>query len=280
MTIYITFRQKTVGGGVKSPTLLEGDGTVPVPALRDLSEQQFIARIANRDVLFAVHGFNVSFKQGACSLGRLETALDLPTSCQFIAVLWPGDSWLPVVNYPFEGATSIDCGRRLASFCNRQLTGAASVSFVTHSLGARLALEATSKLDRKVRSMCLTAGAINDDCLTAEYANAFANSSVVSVLASHRDLVLKLAFPIGDPIADILHLDHKPFEPALGYGGPPQSIGATVPPWQIADTSGFNHGDYLPPSDPGAPFPDPGGKWTKAAGFMSRAFQGTPQTWP
>ncbi|WP_457103552.1 alpha/beta hydrolase [Mesorhizobium sp. URHB0026] len=276
----MTFRQKTVGGGVKSPTFLEGDGTTSALGLRDLSEQRLVGMASNHDVLFAVHGFNVSFKQGACALGRLEAALDLPASCQFIAVLWPGDSWLPVMNYPFEGSTSIDCGRRLASFCNRTLTGAASVSFVSHSLGARLALEATRKLERKVRSVCLTAAAINDDCLTSEYAGAFANSTVVSVLASHRDLVLKLAFPIGDPVADVLHLDHKPFQSALGYGGPPESIGATVPPWQIADRSEFGHSDYLPPGDPNLPFPDPDGKWTKVAGFMSRAFEGRTQSWP
>jgi hypothetical protein len=146
-------------------------------------------------------------------------------------------------------------------------------------LGARLALEAAKNLGRTVRSVCLTAAAINDDCLTSEYADAFANSSVVSVLASRRDLVLKLAFPIGDPIADLLHFDHKPFESALGYSGPPASIGATVPPWQIPNDSNYSHGDYLPPSDPAAAFPA-GGKWVQAAGFMSRAFTATPQTWP
>ncbi|UCI07368.1 alpha/beta hydrolase [Mesorhizobium sp. B1-1-8] len=280
MTVYMTFRQKTVGGGVKSPTLLQGDGTTASPSLRDLSEEQFGTMVANRDVLFGVHGFNVSFMQGVCTLGRLEVALSLPSTCHFIAVLWPGDSWLPILNYPFEGSTSIECGRRLASFCNRRLTGAASVSFVTHSLGARLALEAASKLNRRVRSLCLTAGAINDDCLTSEYASAFANTSVVSVLASRRDRVLKLAFPIGDPIADILHPDHRPFASALGYAGPPGAVGSAVPPWQIPDKCEYDHGDYLPPSNPSALFPDPSSRWTKAAEFMNRAFEGKSQTWP
>ncbi|MES0042234.1 alpha/beta hydrolase [Mesorhizobium sp. M0091] len=248
--------------------------------MRDLSEQRLIALTANRDVLFAIHGFNVSLKQGACALGRLESAIMLPSSCQFVAVLWPGDSWLPVVNYPFEGSTAIDCGRRLASFCNRRLGDAASISFATHSLGARVALEAIGRFDRKVRSACLTAGAINDNCLTAEYAGAFANCTTVSVLASQRDLVLKLAYPIGDPIADLLHFDHKPFQAALGYDGPPAPIGSTVPPWEIENAASYGHGDYLPPSDPTKAFPDPQGKWNNVARFMARAFAGKQQTWP
>src|SRR5437764_5705177 len=183
----MSFRQKTVGGGVKDPSFFEGDGTAAPPSLKALSVDRLIARTVNRDVLFAAHGFNVSFAAGACALGRLETALALPSICQFIAVLWPGDSWLPVVNYPFEGDTAMHCGRLLAGFCNRNLTAAASLSFVTHSLGARLALEATKRMARKVRSVCLTAAAVNDDCLTGEYADAFANAELVSVLASRGD---------------------------------------------------------------------------------------------
>jgi pimeloyl-ACP methyl ester carboxylesterase len=276
----MNFRQMTVGGGVKDPTFLEGDGTTAIPNVKALPEDRLAARVAKRDVLFAVHGFNVSFAAGACALGRLEKALSLPSTCQFIAVLWPGDFWLPVVNYPFEGATAIDCGRRLASFCNRRLGAAASLSFVTHSLGARLALETAKNLGRKMRSVCLTAAAIDDDCLTAEYARAFANTLVVSVLASRQDLVLKLAYPIGDTIAELLNFDHKPFDSALGYSGPPSPIGATVPPWQIADGDNYDHGDYLPPSDPAVAFPNAKAKWVRTAGFMSRAFAGMPQTWP
>lgn len=279
MTLYMNFRQQRVGGGVVDPIFLEGDGTVAAPNLKLVPNERIGGRLAQRDVLFATHGFNVSFSEGACSLGTLEGALDLPSNCQYVAVLWPGDSWLPVINYPFEGSSAIDCGKRLAKFCNRSLASAASLSFITHSLGARLALEAAKNLNRKARAFCLTAAAINRDCLSAQYASAFANVSVVSVLASRRDMVLKLAYPIGDPIADILGFDHRLFTPALGYAGPPNAIGATVPPWQIPDADGYNHGDYLPPSAPGAP-PNPNARWTKPASFMRRTFMGSAQTWP
>jgi pimeloyl-ACP methyl ester carboxylesterase len=276
----MNFRANSVAGGTKEPTFFDCKGPWISSGMTPVPDSAAARRMGQKDVLFATHGFNVSMGEGVCALARLETLFNLPGSCQFVGILWPGDSWIPVINYPFEGQVAADCGRRLARFCDRSLASASSISFVTHSLGARLALEAAQALGTKVRSVCLAAAAVNDDCLTHEYAGAFANSNIVSVLASRQDLVLKLAFPIGDPIADLLHADHKPFEAALGYVGPPAAIGATVPPWLIPGNLGYNHGDYLPPSDPKAAFPVFGAKWIASAEFMKRSFSGLPQTWP
>jgi hypothetical protein len=281
MTLYLNFRSQSVGGAAIDPMVLEGDGTASVPALKIVDPTTLGSRLANKNVLFGVHGFNVSREEGERSLGRLEPLLNLTSSDVFIGVLWPGDSWIPVVNYPFEGDVAMDCGRRLAMFCAQYLSRTSGFSFVSHSLGARLVLEAVKNLNRKAGSVCLTAGAINRDCLTREYAAAFSNAGVISVLASQQDMVLRLAFPIGDPIADILNSDHAFFTPALGYKGPAQPIGATVPPWQIPDAQDYGHGDYLPPSAPtvsAAQNQNP--KWQKPAGFMSRAFRRQQQTWP
>lgn len=275
----MNFRERSVAGGVKDPTFLEGAAETATAGLKVIGDGAVIRRTSRRDVLFATHGFNVSMAEGICSLARLEEALSLPESCQFIGILWPGDFWIPAINYPFEGETATDCGRRFARYCDRNLRSSSSISFITHSLGARLALQAAQVLKTKVRSICLTAAAVNSDCLTTQYAGAFANSAIVSVLASHKDSVLRLAFPIGDAIADLLHRDHA-LRPALGYGGPPSAIGATVPPWQIPDAAGHNHGDYMPPSNRDAAFPDPNAKWNKAIGFMRRSFLGQHQSWP
>jgi hypothetical protein len=281
MTIYMNLRQQPVAGGVKDPGFLEGGPE----QLKELSENDFVGRAAGRDVLFATHGFNVNLDEGARSLGRLETLLNLPPSALFVAILWPGDFWIPAVNYPFEGGDAKDCGRRVARFCNRRLEPAHSLSFVTHSLGARLALEAVKTLDRKARAVCVMAAAVDDNCLTAEYADAFRNADVISLLASRKDRVLQLAYPVGDPIGDLLNLRQSPFRTALGRRGPPQPIGATVPPWQIPenegdDGKGYGHGDYLPPSDAAAAFPNPKGKWVKTTGFLREAFDEAPRTWP
>jgi hypothetical protein len=277
MTLYLNFRTLPVGGGVGGPKPWGGDGVAGPIALKLLSDASFAQRAIGKDVLFAVHGFNVNFENGVRSLGQLEAALNLEPSELFVGILWPGDFWLPVVNYPFEGATSIKCGDMLASYCNKQLTGARSLSFVSHSLGARLVLEAIEGLKQSARTVCLTAGAINDDCLTDEYAAATKNSTATSTLASREDLVLQLAFPVGDVIADILNTDHAFGQPALGRGGPAPAAGRTVSPSQIPDACDYDHGDYFPPAVTGVPEI---GRWTKVAAFIAQAFRSQRQAWP
>jgi hypothetical protein len=210
-------------------------------------------------------------------LGHLDLALNLGPSELFIGILWPGDWWIPAINYPFEGATSIKCGQNLAAFCNENLNAARSVSFASHSLGGRLVLEAVENLNRPARVTCLTAGAVNADCFQTEYAASVGMSDSLSALASREDRVLQLAFPLGDIIADLLNQDHALGEPALGRNGPEQPVDGKVAPSQIPDDEGFDHGDYFPPSESGPIAP---GRWSNVVGFILRAFRGERQTWP
>jgi hypothetical protein len=272
MTYFLNFRTRGIGGAVVDPYLLEGDGTASPPALSVVPWARLTAIVANKNLLFATHGFNVSYQDGAHSLGLLARYLNLVSPHLFIGMLWPGDSWLPVVDYPFEGDVALDCGRRLAAFCNASCASAQSLSFLSHSLGARVVLEAIAHLGRMAQSVCLTAAAINRNCLTTQYSNAAGNSALVSILASHKDDVLKIAFSLGDPFADLLHDDHTPFQPALGFDGPPPPAAPPVRyPWQIPDRDDFGHHDYLPSDRT---------KWPQAADFMKRAFLGQPQSWP
>ena len=280
MTHFLNFRVQSVGGAVVDPYLLEGDGTAVPPALSVVPWAQVPSIVGGKNLLFATHGFNVSYQAGAYSLGWLDRYFNLPSSNLVIGILWPGDSWLPIVDYPFEGNFALDCGRRLANFCDKWCLGAQSLSFLSHSLGARLVLEAVTHLDRPAQSVCLTAAAINRDCLTTEYSAAAANCALISVLASHEDWVLKFAFSVGDPFADLLHDDHTPFQAALGSAGPPPPIPQSVRyPWQIPNGEDYGHHDYLPPDPTSLPPPD-GTKWPRAADFMKRTFLCQPQTWP
>lgn len=278
MTLFLNFRTRAVGGAVNTnPQLCDGLGDRTQAGWTLIPPARLKSTFAGKAVLFGVHGFNVSQSNGAVSLGLLDHYMALTGSGLFVGVLWPGDSIIPVVDYPFEGDVAMDCGRRLAAFCNDACSTAQTISFVSHSLGARLVLEAVSNLDRKAGTVCLTAAAVNRDCLTAEYAAAAKNCEQISVLASREDKVLQLAFPVGDPLSLLLHADHTPFQIALGSEGPPTPAPAPVhPPWQISDseqTAGdYGHGDYLPPATPS--------KWPRVADFMKRAFLEQRQTWP
>lgn len=280
MTYFLNFRTSNVGGAVIDPQLIEGNGT-DASGWTLIPAQQIAPIVAGRNLLFAAHGFNVSQEEGACSLGLLDEYLALELPGLFIGLLWPGDGGIPIADYPFEGNVAEDCGRRLAAFCNASCIGAQSFSFVSHSLGARLVLQAVASLRPKAVSVCLTAAAINQDCLTTEYNGAAINSERISLLASREDDVLKIAFTVGDPFADLLNDDHTPFKKALGSEGPPLPPPTEVRfPWQISDPDDYGHSDYLPPSTPITLPAPPGSKWLRAADFMKHAFLDQTQTWP
>ena len=114
MTLYLNFRSQGVGGALVDPYLLEGNGTASPPALKAVAWADIAAKVAGKDVLLGVHGFNVSYRSGANAFGLLDGSLGLGASEIFIGVLWPGDFWIPAVNYPFEGSDAMECGRRLA----------------------------------------------------------------------------------------------------------------------------------------------------------------------
>jgi len=283
MTLFVNFRSHPHGGSVRDAQVLEGDGTARSLALVELAPADIAARVAGRDLVFGIHGFNVNMEDGACSLGQFEAPLGLGANDLFFGVLWPGDSWLPVVNYPFEGTVAMDCGGRLASLCGTTLAGSRSFSFITHSLGARVGLECVRQLDRPARLLCLTAAAINRDCLATEYQGATANATAIALLASHGDLVLKLAFAIGDPVSTALYDDHRAFERALGYDGPVTPAPATVRvPWQIPDSGalgGYGHHDYLPPGNR-VDDVSSGPRWTRVAAYAGAALRGGADAWP
>ena len=84
------------------------------------------------------------------------------------------------------------------------------------------------------------------------------------MLASRKDWVLSLAFPLGDPISNALHDDHRFFERALGYEGPASTNVPLIGPYQIPDTDDYEHSSYLPPADPS--------RWQHVADYVRQAF--------
>jgi hypothetical protein len=100
------------------------------------------------------------------------------------------------------------------------------------------------------------AGAIENNCLVREYRDAAGKAEKIHVLASRADWVLHYAFPLGNPVGQLLMHGHPYFRTALGRDGPAQPI----PPeqqgavWQIPWD--YVHSDYLP-KNPGGKREDP-----------------------
>jgi hypothetical protein len=268
---YISFR---AGGtsrdlGVGEPLLLTG---APASGFRLMNGAEVASAVTAKHILFAVHGFNTDFRRGAAQMAGFDAALALSSSAAFWGVLWPGDAWMPYVNYPFEAEDAVECGKRLATLCAGRFRDAASFSFLSHSLGGRVVLEAVKRLpqDRKARMMCLMAAAVDRDALTRHYKAALGKSEHVYVLSSAKDDVLKLAYPVGDFFSDLFGDSDSPFKGALGLKGPNPSAGPTVDDNRIARSPPCSHRGYLPNES----------HWQHIPDYVRRSFNRQPHTWP
>ncbi len=208
-------------------------------------------------ITFLIHGFDVNRPKGRDSLQRLASMLNGRVRGGIVATLWPGDSFLRALSYSFEGHDADDTAENLTRFIVRYLQPAPRLSFVTHSLGARVAMGAISGLLEHgihIDQVCLMAPAIDGDSLadSAAYRDATMYSKRVGVLHSRKDRVLSLAYPLGDLLQAFLFFRDSPGL-ALGFNGPKEH---DLPvPDNVIDVSlghrNVRHGDYLPPAGGG-----------------------------
>ena len=75
MTYYLNFREAAVGGAVISPYVLAGDGLVQPLMLRAVRFEEIGGLVDGKKVLFAAHGFNVSYSRGAAQLGEVAATV-------------------------------------------------------------------------------------------------------------------------------------------------------------------------------------------------------------
>jgi hypothetical protein len=210
-------------------------------------------------VAFLVHGFNVSWESGRDSLRNLGAALRPAFGGLVIAVTWPGDSGLGPLGYPWEGQDADDTGLALAKLITAHVRDGAELSFVTHSLGARVALEACARLDPDrwlLREVCVTAPAVDDTCFNTDerYFGVASAARRTTVLASTGDRVLQLAYPAGDLVQSWLFRWKDKAGRALGRRGPRNAGGRLTSPKvrheQIPDPPAVGHGDYITSGTP------------------------------
>jgi hypothetical protein len=278
MTWFLDLRADSAGGNPAREVTVRQDANIL------FNIDAFLEKVRGRDVLLGTHGFNVNRHDGMASLTAWSNLLQLGDSALFAGVLWPGDSrWAPVVDYPFEGGEARDSGRLLALFLDKYFSETASLSFASHSLGARMVLETIHQMNHRVRRLTLMAGAIEDNCLIKEYWDVPAKVDEISVLASRGDGVLKLAFPIGNILGGIIYRGHPYWHGALGHDGPESPFPCNLHSgWQIPDNWEYGHGNYLggaPPSlsppvnVPPNGSPQPNSKPAWSAGFVSTRFK-------
>jgi hypothetical protein len=252
MTYLIDVRADSAGGNPvadASGVVIRKD-TQPNPNPSQPLDAELLQAVQGRDVLLGTHGFHVNRAEGMSSLSHWSEWLQLGDNGFFVGVLWPGDSrWVPFLDYPFEGDEAIKSGRVLADYLLHKFAGVNSLSFTSHSLGARIMLEAIRNLKQAFQMRTLTpmAAAIDDTCLVGEYQDAAQQVDKISVLASSSDEVLKLAFPAGNLAAGIVTRGDPYWHGALGRYGP-NPANQPVNLWQtpnLPDAWNFAHHSYI-----------------------------------
>jgi len=245
MTTFLDVRLQAVGGGLATAV-----GVCQATSIEDyqsLDRYKLADAIDGQHVLLATHGFNVPRADGIACLTNWESLLQIPKSSAFVGMLWPGDSvWAHGLDYPEEPKIADEAGALIAEFVDENFGNAASISFASHSLGARLVLTVISQLSLPVRRLILMAAAIDDNCLTTEFSDAAAKVGAISVLASKGDTVLSECFPLGNFVAGIIAEGHPWWRAALGHCGPTHARPANfVPPFEIPKDWKFKHSNYL-----------------------------------
>jgi hypothetical protein len=249
---FLSTRAQSVGGPVAPVKVLDADR----PGYPGDLGAELMNEVHGREVFFGTHGFEVNQVDGIAHLSSWFNNLQIGDAVP-IGILWPGDCAVPVfVDYIIEGREAINSGDFLAAFLNANFTGTIGLSFASHSLGARVVLQTIAGLAGgvHVRRTLLMAGAIDNNCLTAEYASAASKIDEISVLASTGDDVLAFAYPLGNPLQGIIDRGHPYYRAALGREGPAEPYPASPrlqPNWQIPSIFDFGHHDYLP----GGPIP-------------------------
>ncbi len=150
-----------------------------------------------------VHGYDTTAGSAEQSYGVIGAAL--PDE-KMLGYLWPGGSI--AVDYPLAVVRAGEAGWRLR---DALAAGGTPLDLQTHSLGARVALEALKYSGVRARHLILSAPAVSYDCLDEfrEFNAVAANCESVNVFYSRADPVLRDAYPLGTFGGQ-----------ALGYNGP------------------------------------------------------------
>ncbi|GAA3751328.1 alpha/beta hydrolase [Terriglobus aquaticus] len=248
---FLSCRTSRIGGDVGPVQVTDG-------YLTFVDGRELLEEVRGRDVLIALHGFNVHQAGAVDHFQQWQRLMTLGANALLVGGLWPGDSaWLGALEYAFAAKAAMRSGQAFGRYLNLNFQQVRSISFVSHSLGARVALRTIQELSSAfdVRRLILMAPAVDDDCLTGEFAKTAKRIGQVTVLGSKQDKVLRLAYPLGNPISGIFARGHPYWHAALGREGPtaypsPNNIG---PGWRLPDDWKVDHSDYLPPESPFAP---------------------------
>jgi len=212
----------------------------------ELDDEALAERMQGHHVLFLIHGFRNPLRSVASAYQRIARGLaDINAVGDagyglIVGFAWPGFA-TPLGFFPAVPFANRSAGffRSLLELASRS---ARTVDVQTHSLGARVALQALGgQTDGFVDNLMVTAPAVDDEVLEPlrEFHAALTLCRRCLVYHSEKDRTLKVAFRIGDA---------PEFDRALGWKGPqrPDVIAAECPDVFVIDCKRAvnSHGGY------------------------------------
>jgi esterase/lipase superfamily enzyme len=203
----------------------------------------------SRHILLLVHGYNNSRNDADESyqifidniLPKMQNRNVTPDA--IAKFQWPGDEstvFGTTVGYPFDINHALVAATRLATFLKKlpiPNQGAASVrvTFVGHSMGCRLILEALGRMTSGnvpgIEVVGLMAAASPVDFVKRS-GRLFATGNPPRQMlkfCSEQDLVLQFGFPLGEWLAYQYQIENNNYSEAIGRYGHPDEFGARFP---------------------------------------------------
>lgn len=191
-----------------------------------------------RRLVILVHGFNNSEAKADNTWATMRRKLEeeglrpLPSTQKIAQYYWPGDRGLSPSNFADAvSVAKVSCGPELGRFVVRHAS-LEHVSFIGHSLGCRIALEALLIIHAvphpTATAALLMAAAVSEAMCEpgARFARPIGGRPVAreeSVLYSHRDQVLRWSFWFGQRTVEKRHIDtYRGVRLAVGVNGGPK----------------------------------------------------------
>ncbi len=173
--------------------------------------------LQGKRIAILIHGYHTDFDGAVNAFASITDTLtkkSLPYDI-VLGFLWPGG--ITAIGFDLAIARTSHASDKLLELILAISPTAKFIDIETHSLGAEVALDAVVKCCA-VRNLILTAPAVPDNCLAANYKEIAQCVRQLYVLRSLGDNVLKWAFKLAT------------FKTALGRSGPTELL-----PFQLAD---------------------------------------------
>ena len=245
-SLELYLRTRTEGGGLLDPAVFHG--------LPDA--------VSRTSCTVLVHGFNNTDSEAATAyfaFRNRETEITEPATpldATLGDAYWPGDAhwwgWFDKADamiYPVSVGVSRRAGPEIAELLWR-MPNLQRVSFVGHSLGARVVLETLlplrSRAVPRVERVCLMAAAVPSEMLEPNgrffdlLRQLQGERTAVYVLHSMQDDVLHTAFPLGQRMAGPGEASSR----ALGRFGPTAAMPGYLDTLRGDEAAGARHSDY------------------------------------